>query len=205
MIKNLFTKRDHRIVPGITKEQAMQASSWYWRSRQFGVSFTSPFSMAGGQFYSKLGLRQSVFVYSVDEGEYVAVDMSISAELTDEGAALGVVGAVLLFPVAAAVGAVSYLEYENDATRLMNDFWSYLYSFPKNPVPPPPAAPPTWAQGQGPQPLAGAPPPAPPPAPTPSAPAQAASPASAKSKVCPSCGKSVDPDSLFCKRCGAKL
>jgi hypothetical protein len=33
MIKNLFTKRDHRSVLGITKEQTMKAASWFWRSR----------------------------------------------------------------------------------------------------------------------------------------------------------------------------
>ena len=57
MIKNLFTKRDHRSISGITKEQAMQAASWFWRSRQFGVNFTSPYSVHGEQFFSKLGLR----------------------------------------------------------------------------------------------------------------------------------------------------
>jgi len=195
MIKNLFTKRDHRAVPGITKEQAMQAASWYWRSKQFGVSFTSPFSMNGGQFYSKLGLRQSIFVYAVDEGPSVAVDISLSAELTDEGAVVGIVGAVLLLPVAVAVGAISYLDYENEAARLLNEFWGYLYSFPKNPQPPAPTPPPSWAQGQTVQPVAGgAPTTAPPVGPT-------ASP----TRTCPTCGISVDHDSKFCKSCGTKL
>jgi hypothetical protein len=40
MIKNLFTKHDHRNMPGITKEQVMQAAGWYWRSRQFGITYT---------------------------------------------------------------------------------------------------------------------------------------------------------------------
>lgn len=197
MIKDLFTKRDHRLVPGITKEQAMQAAGWYWRSRQFGVAFTSPYSMSGGQFYSRLGLRQSVFVYTVDEGGGVAVDISFSAELTDEGAVVGIVGAALLLPVAVAVGAVSYLEYDNDATRLLNDFWGYLYSFPKNPQPPAVAPAPSWAQGQTVQPVAGVPPTvAPPPAPVP---------APHSGKTCPSCGTALDHDSRFCKSCGTKL
>lgn len=195
MIKNLFTKRDHRLVPGITKEQAMQAASWFWRSRQFGVAFTSPFSMSGGQFYSKLGLRQSIYVYAVDEGPSVGVDISLSAELTDQGAVVGIVGAVLLFPVAVAVGAVSYLEYENEASRLLNDFWGYLNSFPKNPQPPAPAPVPTYAQGQTAQPVAGTAPAA----------AQPADPTQPQRKTCPACDISVDPDSKFCKSCGTKL
>lgn len=136
MIKNLFTKHDHRPVKGITKEQAMQASAWFWRSRQFGVSFASPYYLQATQFQSKLGLRQSVDVRANDEGDSVGVDISFSAELTDEGAVVGAVGAVLVLPAAAIVGAVSYTEYENDAQRLMAEFWSHLYSHPKSPEPP---------------------------------------------------------------------
>jgi hypothetical protein len=195
MIKNLFTKRDHRLISGITKEQAMQAASWYWRSRQFGVSFTSAFSMSGGQFYSKLGLRQSINVYAVDEGPGVGVDISLSAELTDEGAVVGIVGAVLLFPVTVAVGAVSYIQYENEATRLLNEFWGYLNAFPKNPQPPAPAPLPSWAQGQSAQPVAGAAPAAVP----------TAGPTEPQRRTCPTCGILLDHDSKFCKSCGTKL
>lgn len=190
MIKNLFTKHDHRVVPGITKEQAVQAASWYWRSRQFGIAFTSPYSLQGSQFFSKLGLRQSINVYAVDEGPNVAVDLTFSAELTDEGAVVGVVGAVLLLPVTVAVGAVSYIEYDNDAVRQMNDFWSYVYSFPGHQLPPPMAPPPSWA-AQGPPQQQG------PMAPPPAQPTQP--------RKCPSCGMVVDADSKFCKNCGAKI
>jgi hypothetical protein len=136
MINNLFTKHDHRPVRGITKEQAMQATAWFWRSRQFGVSFLSPYNLQATQFQSKLGLRQSVNVQVNDEGDSVGVNLPFSAELTDEGAVVGAVGAVLVLPAAAIVGAVSYTEYENDAQRLMSEFWSHLYSHPKNPEPP---------------------------------------------------------------------
>src|SRR4030042_6228266 len=175
MIRNLFTKRDHRSIPGITKEQAMQAASWYWRNRQFGIAFTSAYSLRGEQFYSKLGLRQSGDVWATAESSAVGVDVSFSAELTDQGAAVGVVGAVLLLPVTVAVGAISYLEYENDAQRQLNDFWSYIYNFPKNPAPPSSSAPPpSWAGGQSPQPVAQ-------PAP----------------RNCQSCGAPLDTDSKF--------
>ena len=187
MIKNLFTKHDHRSIPGITKEQVMQAAGWFWRSRQFGITYTTPFSLKGGQFYSKLGLRQSVDVYAVDDGQNTGVDITLSAELTDEGAVVGVVGALLVLPVTVAVGAVSYIEYENDAQRLMNEFWNYVYAFPKNPVPPSgPSPPPSWVQGQTSQPAM-----------------QFTAPPQPKS--CPSCKSSLDLDSKFCKYCGARV
>jgi len=188
MIKSLFTKRDHRVIPGLTKEQAMQAASWFWRSRNFGVNFTAPYSVHGEQFYSKLGLRQMIDVWTADEAQMVGVDVSFSAELTDVGAVAGVAGLIILWPVALVGGAVSYMEYENDAQRLMSEFWSYLNSFQKNPQPPSAPAPlPTWAQGQ--QPLQ-----------TP-VPAQSAAPA----KECAKCAGKNDLDSKFCKYCGEKL
>ena len=187
MIKNLFTKRDHRSIPGMTKEQAMQAAAWFWRSRQFGVNFTSPYSVHGEQFYSKLGLRQSIDVFSVDEGSNVGIDLSFSAELTDAGGVVGLVGAVIWLPITVVGGAVSYMEYENDAQRLMAEFWSYVQSFMSNPQPPAGPAPlPAWAQGQPPQPTT--------------------QPASVPVvRICPKCGASADRDSAFCKYCGTKL
>lgn len=187
MIKNLFTKSDHRSMPGLTKEQAMQAAGWFWRSRQFGVNFTSPYSVHCEQFYSKLGLRQSVDVYAVDEGSNVGINLAFSAELTDAGGVVGIVGAVIWLPITVAAGAVSYIEYERDAQRLMADFWGYLHAFPSNPQPPAGPAPlPSWAQGQPPQ--------------------AAAQPTAAPvPRTCPKCGGSVDQDSAFCKHCGAKL
>ena len=187
MIRNLFTKRDHRSIPGLTKEQAMQAANWFWRSRQFAVSFTSPYSVHGEQFYSKLGLRQSIDTFAADEGPNVAVELSFSAELTDAGGVVGLVAAVIWLPITVAAGAVSYIEYENDAQRLMAEFWNYVQNFPKNPQPPAGPAPmPTWAQGQQPP--------------------GTVQPASApRAKTCPKCGENADSDSAFCKYCGTKL
>jgi len=188
MIKNLFTKREHRSVPGVSKEQAMQAASWFWRSRQFGVNFTAPYSLRCEQFYSKLGLRQSVDVWATDEGTGTAVDISFSAELTDVGAVAGVATAVIFLPVTVAVGAVSYIEYENDAQRLMAEFWSYLSTFPQSQQPPKGPAPlPTWAQGQ------------------PAQPTVSQHPQAATPRPCPKCGAPVEPGSAFCRFCGARL
>jgi hypothetical protein len=186
MIRNLFTKHDHRPIAEITKEQVMQAASWYWRFNNFGVSFASPYSMQGSQFYSKLGLRQSVSIYVVDEGPQIGVDLTLSAELTDEGAVVGIVGAILVLPLTVAVGAVSYMEHENDAQRLMNGFWQYLYGFKKNPAPPSgqPYVP-TWAQA-------------------PAAP-QATPPQTGIPMACPKCAAQVDSGDVFCKKCGAKF
>jgi hypothetical protein len=196
MIKNLFTKRDHRVFAGITKEQAAQAAAWYWRSRQFGISFTSPYGLVGAQYYSRLGLRQQISVWVADESQGVGVDVNLSAELTDEGAVVGVVGAVLVLPVAVVVGAVSYMEHENDAQALMSDFWSYLYNFPKNPVPPEGPAPlPSWAKGQVAEPATATQQVVP-------APVAAAVP---QGRSCPGCGIPADADAKFCKACGAKL
>ena len=188
MIKNLFTKHEHRVLAGITKEQAVQAAAWYWRSRQFGINFTSAYALSGAQFYSKMGLRQQLTVVCFDMGQGVGVDITFSAELTDEGAVVGAVGAILVLPVAVAVGAVSYLEYENDANRLLADFWNYMSSYSPDAKPPPPSAfQPSWAQ----EPAKAVPPAAP------------TSPAKAPS--CPKCKAPLDSDSRFCKRCGAKL
>jgi len=185
-IKNLFTKRDHRVVAGMTTEQAAQAAAWFWRSRQFGVSFANPYALSGAQYYSKLGLRQQISVWVAGEGGGAGVDLSLSAELTDEGTAAGLVGAVLVLPLAVAVGAVSYVEYENDANRLIAEFWSYLYAFPKDPKPPVGAEQvPSWAQGHAVQQTRPGP--------------------ATQPHACPSCGSPADSDAKFCKGCGTKL
>jgi hypothetical protein len=128
MIKNLFTKREHRVFSGLKMEQAAQSAAWYWRSKQFGINFTSAYSLTGTQYYSKLGLRQEVSVLCYEVAQGVGVDVTFSAELTDEGAIVGTVGAILVLPVTVAVGAVSYIEYENDAARMISEFWSYMSS-----------------------------------------------------------------------------
>jgi len=183
MIRNLFTKHEHRVLTGITKEQAVQAAAWYWRSRQFGINFASAYNLTGAQFYSRLGLRQQVSVSSFDMGPGVGVDVDFSAELTDEGVVAGAIGAVLVLPAVVAVGAVSYVEYENDASRLLSDFWTYMSNHGSSagpPTGPPPS--PSWAEAK---------------------PAAAAAPGSPRQ--CPSCRAYTEPDARFCKYCGTWL
>jgi hypothetical protein len=178
MIKNLFTKHEHRVFPGLTKEQAVQGASWFWRSRQFGINFQSPYALAGAQYYSRMGLRQQVHITCFEMGQGAGVDVSFSGELTDEGAMVGAVGAILVLPVAVAVGAVSYIEYENDANRLLSDFWTYMSSYSSERKPPAEGgSAPSWAEGGGPP----------------------------KARACSSCGAPADPDSRFCKHCGTAL
>lgn len=178
MIKNLFTKHEHRVFSGMTKEQAIQGAAWFWRSRQFGINFPAPFAMAGAQYYSKMGLRQQVYITCFEMGQGVGVDVNFSGELTDEGAVVGAVGAILVLPVAVAVGAVSYIEYENDASRLLSDFWSYMSSYTSGQRPPADEArPPSWAEGT---PQTGP-------------------------RTCPGCNAPMEPDSKFCKYCGTRL
>lgn len=187
-IKNLFTKHEHRMFPGMTKEQAIQGAAWYWRSRQFGINFTSAYALAGAQFYSKLGLKQQVSVTCFDIGQGVGIDVNFSAELTDEGAVVGAVGAMLVLPVTVVIGAVSYMEYENDANRMLTDFWTYVSSNSSDPRPPagPPSTP-VWVQGQ-------------------ETPSKAVPATSAQMPLkCPGCCAPVDPGSKFCKYCGAWL
>ena len=178
MIKNLFTKHEHRMFPGVTRERAVQGAAWYWRSRQFGVNSPSPYALEGAQFSSKLGLRQQVRVTCFETGQGVGIDISFSGELTDEGAAVGAVGAILVLPVAVAVGAVSYMEYENDANSLLRDFWSYMSSCTANPQPPD-AAPPSPSGTQG--------------------------DAREHPQTCPGCSAPADTDSKFCRYCGTRL
>lgn len=178
MIKNLFTKHEHRVFSGMTKEQAMQGAAWYWRSRRFGINFPSPYALEGAQYFSKMGLRQQVRITCFEMGQGAGVDISFSGELTDEGAVVGAVGAILVLPVAVAVGAVSYLEYENDANKLLSDFWSYMSSYTSSPRPPAAdTSAPSWSDGAAP----------------PSA------------QACSGCGAPADPDSKFCKHCGKRL
>lgn len=185
-INNLFTKRDHRVVAGMTTEQAIQAAAWFWRSRQFGVNFSSQYALSGAQYYSKLGLRQQISVWVSAEGGGAGLDVSLSAELTDEGTAAGLVGAILVLPLTVAVGAVSYVEYENDANRLIAEFWSYLYAFPKDPKPPTDTGQaPSWAREQVAQPTGQG--------------------TAAQPHPCPSCGVPADADAKFCKGCGTRL
>lgn len=176
-LRQLFSKREQHFYRGIKKEQLMGKISSFWHQSQFAISYPSQFQVHGENIQTKIGLRQVVDVWVQNSGESTSIDLMFSAMLGDEEAALGVVGAVIVLPVAAAVGAMSYLEYENDARNLMNAFWNYLDSLAVSTggrVVQPPS--PTFVSPVG---VAGPP--------------------------CQKCGATNDSDAIFCKRCGERL
>ncbi|MDH4123769.1 MAG: zinc ribbon domain-containing protein [Thermoplasmata archaeon] len=126
--RQLFTKREHRILTGVKKDKLVQSISNFWSQSQFGISFVGPFQIHGERLYSKIGLRQVVDIWIQDSGKNVMIDLMFSATLGDEEAVIGAIGAVVVLPVAVAVGAVSYLEYENEANNLVGSFWNFLTS-----------------------------------------------------------------------------
>jgi hypothetical protein len=92
------------------------------------MDFASPFQIHAEQFYQKLGLRRVMDIWVSDSSGGTMVTIDFSATLGDTETAVGLVGAVLYLPLAVAVGAVSYLDYEADANALMSSLWSYLSS-----------------------------------------------------------------------------
>jgi len=126
--RQLFAKREQRTFSGIKKETIIQSISNFWSQSQFGITFFGPFQIHGERLYSKIGLRQVIDVWIQDSGDTIMVDLMFSANLGEGEAVVGVVGAVVILPVAIAVGAVSYLEYENDANSLIGSFWNFLTS-----------------------------------------------------------------------------
>ena len=125
----------------------------YWARQGFYVGQISPFHIRGESYHSNIGLRRE-FYLRLDEHEgSTYIDLTFRARITDEGAIGGTAAAVLFWPVAVIGGAVSYSEYEKDATNLMFSFWGFVdqiakqkgHSAPQDAQtpdqPPPPPAP----------------------------------------------------------------
>lgn len=129
-IQRLFTKRDQRTYPDLTAEDAASRVSAFLRQAQFGITFVSPTQLHAEQFFQKLGLRRVMDLWVQPSGAGVTVTAELSATLGDDAAAVGLLGAIVVLPVAVAVGAVSYIDYESDANSLMASLWSYLGSAP---------------------------------------------------------------------------
>ncbi len=139
----MFEKRDVRSFPGLRRDDVW-AKSWDWWGRQgFHLAKTGPYRFHGSSFYSRIGLRRE-FDLIVDEVPGGCnVDLTFSAQITDEGLIAGAVTAVLLLPVAVLGGAVSYSEYETDARNLILAFWQFLSTAPSgSAAKAPPAMPP---------------------------------------------------------------
>lgn len=124
----MLQKREVHFVAG-SRLADLWPKVWEWWSRQgFQLTKTGPSSIHGTSFYSRIGLRREFWLVLSDAANGSNVDLSLDAQITDEGLVLGAVSAVVFWPVAVVGGAVSYSEYETDARNLMLAFWQYLDS-----------------------------------------------------------------------------
>ena len=128
-IQRLFARRDVRTFP-LPYQDALVRISDFLRQAQFRVDFVTVNQIHAEQFYQKLGLRRVMDVWVNEANGASTVTIDFSATLGDTETAVGLVGAVLFLPLAVAVGAVSYLDYESDANNMISALWSYLSSAP---------------------------------------------------------------------------
>src|SRR3989440_6090215 len=122
----MLEKREARFFPGLRRDDAW-ARAWDWWGRQgFHLAKTGPYRFHGSSHYARIGLRHEFDLIVDDVPGGSNVDLTFSAQITDEGLIAGAVTAVFLLPVAVLGGAVSYAEYETDARNLVLAFWQYL-------------------------------------------------------------------------------
>ena len=122
----MFEKREVRLFPGLRRDDVW-AKAWDWWGRQgFHLTKTGPYRFHGSSYYSRIGLRREFDLIVDDVPNGCNVDLTFSAQITDEGLIAGAVTAVLVLPVAVLGGAVSYSEYETDARNLILVFWQFL-------------------------------------------------------------------------------
>jgi len=124
-LQHLFTKRDQRAVPS-APEEALARAGDFLRQTQFHVELVSPTRLHAEQYQQKLGLRRVMDLYTERSPGGTLVTAELSATLGDEAAALGIAGALLIFPLTAAVGVLSYVDYESDANSLLSSLWGHL-------------------------------------------------------------------------------
>jgi hypothetical protein len=124
----MFQKREVHFAAS-TKPADLWPKVWDWWARQgFQLAQTAPTSLHGTSFSSHIGLRRELWLVLSDAQNGTNVDLSLNAQITDEGLVVGAVSAVLFWPVAVVGGAVSYSDYETDSGNLMMAFWQFLYS-----------------------------------------------------------------------------
>ncbi len=152
----------------------------------FPLTPTSGFGFQGKSVSPTWGLHRLVEVMVTPWNQGAAVQVRFRAAPTDEGLAVGVVGAIVFLPVAVVGGAISWDKYNNDWTEVRTRLWSALQQTPG-------ARPSSWAP----------PPPTPPAAPPPAAPQTATAPSAGSS--CPSCKAPQPLGAKFCNQCGATI
>lgn len=135
----MFEKREVRSFPGARRED-LWPKVWDWWSRQgFHLTQTGPYRFHGASYYSRIGLRREFDLIVDDVQGGTGIDLMFTARITDEGVVGGAVAALVFLPVAVVGGAISYSEYETDASNLMAAFWQYVHgvtgSAPIGPLP----------------------------------------------------------------------
>ncbi len=167
-----------------------------WKSLSaagFPLSQTSAYGFRGKSVSPTWGLHRLIEVNVLPWNQGATVRVDFRAAPTDEGLAVGVVGAIVFFPVAVVGGAISWDKYNNDWQETRNRLWNSLLQTPSarasNFAPPPPSPPPPAT--------APSPPPPAPSTPLPSAPGS--------SIQCPSCHAALPAGSKFCNLCGATV
>ncbi len=137
----MFQKREVHFAANV-KPAELWPKVWDWWARQgFQIAQSAPYSIHGTSFYSRIGLRRELWLTLSDTAGGTNVDLSLNAQITDEGLIAGAVSAVLFWPVAVVGGAVSYSDYETDSSNLMNAFWQFVYSTASPPGAPHPPVP----------------------------------------------------------------
>jgi hypothetical protein len=127
-LQHLFTKREQRILSGVSKEDLAQRSAAYWNQKGYRVNFLGPYQMQGVRVESRLGLRQVVELNVTDYNQSVAIDLSLSATLGDTEAIVGAIGLVLIPLAAVAVGGLSYIDYDQSATASIASYWAFIFN-----------------------------------------------------------------------------
>jgi len=127
-LTHLFTKREQRIISGVSKEDLVQRSATYWNQKGYMINFFGPYQFQGVHTESHLGLRQVVDLNITDFNQNSAIDLSLSATLGDTGAVVGAIGLVILPLAAVAVGGISYIDYDQKATASIASYWAFIFS-----------------------------------------------------------------------------
>lgn len=127
-LQRLFVRRDSRMFSQLSPDDAVGSVRRFLGQAQFNIYDVGPYQLHAEQFFQKLGLRRAMDVWVSSQTGGAVVTAEISATLGDTEAAVGLVGAIIYLPLAVAVGAVSYIDYEQDANALLMSLWNYLAS-----------------------------------------------------------------------------
>jgi hypothetical protein len=155
----MFEKREYRMYQGVKREDIYYQICDFWAKQGFYVWQISPYQIQGRSYLSKIGLRRDFFLRLDEHDNTTYLDLSMQANITDEGFIGGAAAAVLFWPAAIVGGAISYDQYENDARALMGSFWAYVDTMaqtngifanaPQPQAPQPQVAPTVYCQGCG--------------------------------------------------------